>query len=180
MMPVIRISDDVMDMLKKFAVPLEDTPDSVLRRILMDYRHIKKIEEPGNRVTSQGKDDLHEKFSRSAHSIAFTRPRAVPRGISGIKFPRPHTARCGRWIVAALTSLGGSVSAEEVISYIQKVFGREFTERDRGILSSGEIRWVKNVHWARYDMVMGGLLKKKEDVPHGVWELTEKGKNFYK
>ena len=41
MMPVIRISDDVMDMLKKFAIPLEDTPDSVLRRILDDYTNIK-------------------------------------------------------------------------------------------------------------------------------------------
>ena len=65
MMPVIRISEDVMDMLKKFAVPLEDTPDSVLRRILGDYAHLKQAEEWGNRVPSKVKDDLHPTLSKS-------------------------------------------------------------------------------------------------------------------
>ena len=45
MMPVIRISDDVMELLKKFAVPLEDTPDSVLRKILNDYTRLKNQSE---------------------------------------------------------------------------------------------------------------------------------------
>jgi predicted transcriptional regulator len=44
-MPVIRVSDEVMKILKKFATPLEDTPDSVLRRILKDYVRIIKREE---------------------------------------------------------------------------------------------------------------------------------------
>lgn len=44
-MPVIRVSDEVMEILKKFAIPLEDTPDSVLRRILKDYVVIMKGKE---------------------------------------------------------------------------------------------------------------------------------------
>jgi hypothetical protein len=45
-------------------------------------------------------------------------------------------------------------------------------------IPSGETRWVKKVNWARYDMAMGGLLNPNS--PRGVWDLTEKGKIYYK
>jgi restriction system protein len=161
MMPVIRISDDVMDMLKKFAIPLEDTPDSVLRRLLKDYAEIKNQE---NLATFQEGPE---------------KPRVTsPMVSTSIRFPRKNVERYARWIVAALMGLGGTARAEEITSYIEKVFGREFTSKERESISSGETRWFKNVHWARYDMARGGLLN--EDAPHGVWELTEKGKIFYK
>jgi hypothetical protein len=161
MMPVIRISDDVMDMLKKFAIPLEDTPDSVLRRILDDYANIKNHE---NLATFQKRPEKPRVTSRTV--------------ITSSKFPRKTVERYARWIVAALLDLGGTARAEEITIYIEKVFGREFTTKERESISSGEARWFKNVHWARYDMARGGLLN--EDAPHGVWELTEKGKMFYK
>jgi len=166
MMPVIRISDDVMDILKKFAVPFEDTPDSVLRKILKDYTRMKEIGNQGNRMSSQD----------TIENLRLSLPREIPSN----KFPRRTSTieRGARWIVAALENLGGSARAEEVTNYIQKVFGQEFTGRDRETISSGETRWIKNVHWARYDMTRGGLLN--ENAPRGVWELTEKGRTFYK
>src|SRR5208337_5312900 len=112
MMPVIRISDDVMDMLKKFAVPLEDTPDSVLRKILKDYTDMKEIGNQGNPVPSQ----------ETTEHLRISLPRAIPSN----KFPRRCYERYARWIVVALEDLGGSARAEEVRTYIQKVFGREF------------------------------------------------------
>ncbi len=160
MMPVIRISDDVMDMLKKFAIPLEDTPDSVLRRILDDYTKIKNQENPTT-------------FQKRPEKLRVTLRTVTPSN----KFPRKTVERYARWIVAALVNLGGTARAEEITSHIGKIFGREFTSRERESISSGETRWLKNVHWARYDMARGGLLN--EDAPHGVWELTEKGKTFY-
>jgi hypothetical protein len=163
MMPVIRISDDVMDMLKKFAIPLEDTPDSVLRRILNDYTEIKKTKPQDNPTSAQ----------RIAEHLRVNPRTATP----SIKYPRRHAERCARWIIAALTDRGGSAKAEEVTSYIEKVFGREFTAKERESIPSGEIRWLKKVHFSRLDMVRGGLLN--EDAPRGVWELTEKGKTFY-
>ncbi|MGA8571978.1 MAG: winged helix-turn-helix domain-containing protein [Desulfobaccales bacterium] len=86
--------------------------------------------------------------------------------------------RYARWIVVAPDALGGSARREEVHSYVQKVFGREFPESDRECIYSGETRWVKNVDWAKFELKKAGLLNK--NAPWGVWELTEKGKTFYK
>ena len=41
-MPVIRVSDYVMNILKKYAIPLEDNADSVLRKILEEYDELKQ------------------------------------------------------------------------------------------------------------------------------------------
>ncbi len=40
--------------------------------------------------------------------------------------------------------------------------------------NSGEQRWRLNARFERKNMALDGLLK--QDSPHGVWELTEKGK----
>ncbi|MGO9580778.1 MAG: winged helix-turn-helix domain-containing protein [Desulfobaccales bacterium] len=155
MMPVIRISDDVMEILKKFAIPLEDTPDSVLRKILNDYARLK------NQSELSPSNIPHEK--------------GVTAG--GQKLIPSSREKETRWIIDSLISLGGSAKAEMVTSHINKVFGREFSDRENELLPLGEPRWHKNVHWARYYMAKAGLLN--DDAPHGVWELTEKGKTYY-
>jgi restriction system protein len=43
-------------------------------------------------------------------------------------------------------------------------------------LNSGAIRWVNTAQWERYLMIQEGLLK--TDSPRGIWEITEKGKQF--
>ena len=154
-MPVIRISDDVMEMLKKYAVPLEDTPDSVLRKILKDY------------------DTLKNQSGQSPSSNMPPEKWVTVRHEKLIPSSREKEAR---WIIASLISLGGSAKAEMVTSHINEVFGREFSHRENELLPSGEPRWHKNVHWARYYMAKADLLN--DDVPHGVWELTEKGKRY--
>jgi hypothetical protein len=158
MMPVIRVSDDVVNILKKYAIPLEDTHDSVLRRILNEYDMLKS-----NRVSSAQFPSSHETQTQTS---------------SYGKFPRPHVEREAKWIIEALTQLGGSAHAGIVISQIEKNHGNEFTKEDMKTIPSGEIRWVKKVNWARYDMAKGGLLNPNS--PRGVWELTEKGKKYYK
>lgn len=163
-MPVIRVSDYVMDILKKYAIPLEDNPDSVLRKILEEYNDLKhKIE---NVPTSA------DKTISTRREKTFTSDM-----ISRASFPRDYVERYARWIIASLFPLGGSADAKTVISQIQKTFKDEFTKKELGVLPSGEFRWIKNVNWARYDMVRGGLLN--ENAPYGIWELTEKGKTYY-
>ncbi|MGO9621437.1 MAG: winged helix-turn-helix domain-containing protein [Desulfobaccales bacterium] len=162
-MPVIRVSDYVMEILKKYAIPLEDNPDSVLRRILDEYASIKQNN--GN-LTAKVLDTSN--FPRLITSAAST---------AKINFPRAYAKRYARWIISSLEALGGNADAQTVISQISKVFGHEFSNKDQETLPSGETRWVKNVNWARYDMVKGGLLN--ADAPYGIWELTEKGKSYY-
>jgi hypothetical protein len=156
MMPVIRISDDVMDMLKKFAVPLEDTPDSVLRKILNDYIMLK------NNSGLSTSNIPHER------NLMVGTQKLIPSS----------REKETRWIISSLISLGGSAKAEIVTGNIIKVFGREFSDRENELLPSGEPRWHKNVHWARYYMAKAGLLN--DNALHGVWELTEEGRNYYK
>ena len=158
-MPVIRISDYVMDILKKYAIPLEDNADSVLRRIIEEY------------------DSVKEKYTFVPPSANIPRNKLVtsePKSVEG--YPRPYAERYARWIIPSLTSLGSRADAQTVINHIQKTYGHELTERDREALPSGELRWVKNVNWARYDLVKGGLLN--ENAPYGIWQLTEKGRAY--
>jgi hypothetical protein len=162
-MPVIRISDYVMEMLKKYAIPLQDNPDSVLRRVLDEYASLKQ----------SGQNDYI--ITRSGES-----PRTMPAPKTSAEktsFPRAYAERYTRWIIPSLIALGGSADAQTVISQIRRRFGNEFTEKDQETLPSGEIRWVKNVNWARYDLVNGGLLDK--NAPYGIWELTDKGRAYY-
>ncbi len=174
-MPVIRISDEVMNMLKIFAEPLVDTPDTVLRKILDDYGKMKEIADHGKSVP----------FPRANGPLRVSLPRSIPsnmlpsrdRNIE-VKLYAKSVERYARWIIAALGNIGGNARAEEVTNHIRKVFGQEFTEWDRETISSGQTRWEKHVHWARFYMARSGLLN--GNAPRGVWELTEKGKTFYK
>jgi hypothetical protein len=144
-MPVIRVSDEVMQILRQFAIPLEDTPDSVLRRILREYVKLHSGEK-----TELGK--------------FFTRPKTGP------PFGKAKE-RYAKWIIASLKSQGGRSRAREIIRHIEITFGHEFTESERQALRSGKPRWVKNVNSARVELVKGGLLNKTE---FGIWELTGK------
>ena len=145
-MPVIRVSEEVMEILKKFAIPLEDTPDSVLRRILQEYIRIKT-----------GKNRKNDELSNTS-SLPKKR---TPLGKS--------KQRYAQWIIASLKSQGGRARAKEVIDKIEKLFGNEFSEKERELLKSGKPRWVKNVNSARVEMVKHGLLKKTR---YGIWEIT--------
>jgi len=145
-MPVIRVSDEVMKILKKFAIPLEDTPDSVLRRILKEYVRIQnamkgKLDENSKRST------LVKKWSLIGKS----------------------KQRYAKWIVVSLESRGGRGRSRELMVDIEKMFGNEFGEEEREPLKSGQPRWMKNVNSARGEMVKQGLLKKTK---YGIWELA--------
>ena len=92
-MPVIRISDYVLDLLKKYAIPLEDNPDSVLRRILEEYASLKENSEIENFLSRDGES---------------SRARLSPIAPSAkISFPRPYAERYTRWIIPSLIALVG-------------------------------------------------------------------------
>jgi hypothetical protein len=145
-MPVIRVSEEVMEILKKFAIPLEDTPDSVLRRILQEYIRIKN--------EKNGKND------ELSNTASFPK-KSTPRG--NLK------QRYAQWIIASLKSLGGRARSREAIGKIEKLFGNEFSKQERELLKSGKPRWVKNINSARVEMVKQGVLNKTR---YGIWELS--------
>jgi restriction endonuclease Mrr len=44
--------------------------------------------------------------------------------------------------------------------------------------SSGEILWENTAQWVRFYLVRQGFLSK--DSPRGVWEITDKGREYYR
>jgi hypothetical protein len=160
MMPVIRVSDKVIEILEKFARPFKDTPNSTLERVLEEYARMKLQGVTAPREERVMKGPRYTPSQRAEHP----------------QYPRPHAEKYVRLIIASLKSLGGRASAQEVIAHIYRNFRDQFDPEDLESIRSGDTRWTKKVNWARYDMVQGGLLKK--DSPRGIWELTEKGISY--
>lgn len=79
-------------------------------------------------------------------------------------------------ILAVLEELGGSAPASTVLDRLETMMAERLNEQDRSLLKGGMMRWQKSAAWARYDMKERGLLA--SDSPHGVWEITERGREY--
>ena len=78
-------------------------------------------------------------------------------------------------ILQALTEMGGSGKAATVVKRVGELMEQRLMEIDYEPLpSSGELRWQKATHWARYYMVEEGFLKSTS--PQGTWEISEEGR----
>lgn len=159
-MPVMRISEDTWKRLQSWAIPLEDSPDDALRRVL-DAAEAQRQGQPGRKAVPEP----------VAAQPALAPPQRRKRRSRVQKLSQD--AYRGP-ILAALRELGGSGSMAEVLDRVfAKVKGR-LTEADRERLPSGtDVRWRNTAAWERFRMVEDGLLK--SDSPRGTWELTEAG-----
>jgi hypothetical protein len=157
---VIRISEEVWELLKNFAEPLEDNPDSVLKKILNEYKIL-------NEIVNSNYHSKIEQIKTSENKLSL-----VKSGITGKRGIPPSLLRYVEWIIYTLNSLGGRAHASEVINQIKIHFGHKFTNDEMEELNSGEIRWTKKVNWARYEMAQAGILR--NDSPRGIWEIEEK------
>jgi hypothetical protein len=157
MMPVIRITDATWDRLKRWAEPLEDSPEDAVRKVLaVAEEHLKC----GQRSLAQEEDKVGERFHRKINRIS-----------PGLKTPN-KTYR--RPILEALDELGGRASASEVLRVVEKKVKPLLNEVDLQRLSCGlDVRWRNAAQWMRWALVKDGLLKMGS--PRGVWELSEKG-----
>lgn len=150
-MKVIRIDRDVWDFLQKHAVPLEDNPNSVLRRLLA-------IDQP----------DKKSKVGKGRK-----RGKRLPRG-SGRTDQKIFT----KPILKVLMSLGGKAKVQEVLKRIEHEMRGQLSPVDFEKLKTGQVRWKNTAQWARNELVAEGLLEK--DTPRGLWQITDKGREDYK
>ena len=83
-----------------------------------------------------------------------------------------------RPILEVLTEMGGSGKVAEVLDRIGEKMEGVLKECDYEPLASEpkNLRWRNAAQWARNSMVNEGLLK--NDSPRGIWEVSDKGKNF--
>jgi len=156
-MPVMRISEDTWKGLQTWAIPLEDSPDDALRRVL-DAAETQREGKAGGKTVPEPVPATATPQRRKRRGRVQKLAQDAYRGP----------------ILLALRELGGSGSMAEVLDRVfERVKGR-LTDADRERLPSGtDVRWRNTAAWERFKMVEEGLLK--SDSPRGTWELTESG-----
>lgn len=161
-MPVIRITDATWDRLKHWAVPLEDSPEDAVRKVLDAAEEHLKCSQP--------------RLSRQENGVTQKPPRKRGRLRKGLITPR-QTYR--RPILEALKEFGGRAYADDVLKVVEEKVKPLLNEFDLEKLASGmDIRWRNAANWMRWTLVKEGILK--PDSPRGVWELSDKGEEIAK
>jgi predicted transcriptional regulator len=149
MSPTIRIDDDVYKGLQKLARPFEDTPNSIIRRLLEKSGVIPP--------------------AREATRMQTVRTRRSRKGT-----PQPMLEE---WLLFILGSkfkgAADRTSAIEATMSVLKNYNL-LTDADFEKVSTGEPRVENRIAWARHGLKKKGLLK--SDSETGYWELTEEGR----
>lgn len=157
-MPVIRLSDTTWERLKPWAVPLEDSADDAVRKVLdAAEEHLK--------CTQTNK--VEPSYTQT------TRPVQNGRLPSGQATPQ---SAYNQLVMEAIYELGGRARARDVLEVVEKNMNMQglLTDEDYQCIPSGQIRWKKNANWARFKLKDEyGLLK--SDSPTGIWELSSMG-----
>lgn len=81
-------------------------------------------------------------------------------------------------ILQTLDEMGGSGRVKDVLDRVGEIMKSVLKDVDYEPLASSpdNLRWRNAAQWARNSMVNESLLKK--DSPRGVWEISDKGKQF--
>lgn len=157
MMPVIRITDATWDRLKRWAEPLEDSPEDAVRKVL----------EAAEEHLKYGQPQLKKQENRLNENS----PRKSSRLRKGLKTPQQAYRRP---ILEAIYELGGRGTVDSVLKRVEEKMRGLLGEFDyEGTPLGGYIRWQNTAEWERFALVKEGLLK--ADSPRGIWELSDKG-----
>lgn len=82
-------------------------------------------------------------------------------------------------ILESLIELGGKGEIGQVLKRVYEKMKVKLTWYDMQKLpSKAAIRWENAAQWVRFYLVRQGYLSK--DSPRGVWEITDKGREYYK
>jgi predicted CopG family antitoxin len=144
----ITISDDLYRLLLQHAESFEDSPEDVIRRLLM-------------------KPDASATPPSGTTSARMTEgERAAPGSILPEReYWRP--------ILEVLMERGGSAHANDVIEEVGRRLEGRLMPKDLEDLKIGEVRWRNRVRFARLRMKEQGLLS--DSSARGIWEMTAKG-----
>jgi hypothetical protein len=150
---VIRVEGDVYKALQKRATPLEDTPSSVIRRLIEEVEAF----------DGEENESLQPNAARAGGKRSPVRsPERTPQ------------REFRRAILEALVGMGGRGPAEQVLMQVHDRMKRRLSKFDFTSISTGEQRWRVYARWERKNMELEGLITG----PRGVWEITDKGRRF--
>jgi hypothetical protein len=85
------------------------------------------------------------------------------------------------YIIALLYNFGGSAEKSKIDDNIYNIFKHQFSDPwYHELVSHGVERWKHNIAWAKEIAIQHHkLIKPASESGRGIWELTEKGKEYY-
>jgi hypothetical protein len=158
-MPTIRIEDDVFEGLQRLAKPFTDTPNSVIRRLLVEKR-----------VLAEPQADASAP-QPSAHEVDHESRPSKPR----IRRLTPQPVYEKFVLHTMATQFEGEADKIDVTkAVISSMKSHGFLgPADEVRVSTGETKAENTVAWARNALKERGLISRKS--PRGVWALTPSG-----
>jgi hypothetical protein len=162
MAPTIRVDDDVYTALQARAMPFQDTPNSVMRRVL----GLPQAPDPSGEGAESKQHRSAGRASRPRPRSGLTRRAAKGSILAESEYEIP--------LLQALAELGGSASAADVLRLLGPKIEARLTDLDREPLPSGRLRWHNRAQFARLNLVRRGELDPES--PRGVWQITEAGR----
>jgi len=153
-MPTIRIDDDVFEGLKKLAEPFVDSPNAVVRRLLIEKGILKE-------------------------SAARIRPAPAPRSTAERVLTPPLTPQAiyEQFLLVTLErDFGGSGDKRRVTqAAIERMVKQGFIgPADLELVATGETKAENTITWGRNALKNRGLIRRGSK--RGIWELSEEGR----
>jgi hypothetical protein len=170
-MTEIDIDDDLLDLLKQHAEPFVDTPNDVLRRLLLS-----RTEPVSDRRSGEGK----ARAGGPAQATSTSKSQRVKSGKkASVRKRAPSGALLSEHayelpLLAALDGAGGRLPTREAVAAVGEHIADQLMPMDHDVLDHGRERWEMRVQFVRLRLVEAGLLEK--DSPRGVWEISEAGR----
>lgn len=180
MAPVVRISDANWERLKRWAIPLEDSADDALGKVLdaaesqspryqiFEASHLIDNEDGSIQAASGELVDSTQDGGRGFGDAAKSQRG---RRRKGLKVPQDEYELP---ILESLSKLGGKARASDVLDELEQRMKPLFSPVDYEFPKTGtEARWRNTARWARAALIQQGLIKAHSE--RGVWELTQRG-----
>lgn len=166
MTPGIEIDDEVMEELKRHAEPFVDTPNDVLRRLVLNTEAGDRADvDPRGVAIARGKSLTA--LSRQSRAEPAKRKRTASDALLAEKaYEIP--------ILRVLEEAGGRLPTREAVAAVGELVVADLMPLDREVMENGRERWEMRVQFSRLRLVERDLLKKKS--PRGVWEISDAGR----
>lgn len=152
-MPTIRVEDDVFEGLKKIAEPFTDTPNSVIRRLLVKDGAIQEL------TTKPIKSSSGNVTLDSANT------RLTPQSV--------YEEFLLYVLANDFNGTGQKHKVSEAVFNLMKDHGY-IGALEMTLVSTGESKALNTIAWARNALKDDGLISRSS--ARGIWELTDEGK----
>lgn len=178
----IQVDEDVFAELQRLAVPLVDTANTVLRRLL------KLNDAEGHNNQSPQQEASEQPTLVLRRSAQKAPPAGRPRRTAARKrgsLPGSKSSRAPKGVLLSedayelpilevLVEHGGRAAATEVLTSLEPRIRDKLEPMDLEPISSGSIRWKNRAQFVRLRLVRSGDMAKAS--PRGIWEITERGR----